>query len=154
MKKATRFYLVAVTGVLVAGAIMSLLWLAGTRPTANFQISGKTYQVKIVDTVRARERGLAGRASLPADEGMLFVFDQPGGWSFWMKGMKLPIDIIWLDADKRVVHIERAVQPDQPPHRSYSPGEDALYVLEVGANQSDGVHLGDRAKFDIVKAGR
>jgi uncharacterized membrane protein (UPF0127 family) len=83
-------------------------------------------------TSQAQERGLGGRASLPANEGMLFVFDHTGPHGFWMKDMQFPIDIIWLDENKRVVHIESNVQPSSYPN-VYSPEMPSRYALEVNA---------------------
>ena len=52
-------------------------------------------------------KGLAVKNQLKENEAMLFVFDDPAEHSFWMKDMKFPIDIIWLDSDGKVVHIEK-----------------------------------------------
>ena len=51
-------------------------------------------------------QGLAVKNQLKENEAMLFVFEKPGKHSFWMKDMKFPIDIIWLDSTGKIVHIE------------------------------------------------
>ena len=58
-----------------------------------------------------------------------------------MKGMKIPIDIVWLDRDMRVVHIEVNAQPDAEPYKTYKPPVSARYVLELVS--------GGTSKFDI-----
>lgn len=74
------------------------------------------------------------RTSLDQNEGMLFVFDQAMPWSFWMKNTLIPLDIIWMDAAFRVVHIEENVLPCMStPCPQYAPKEPAIYVLEVTA---------------------
>ncbi len=99
-------------------------------------------------------RGLGDRDSLPDDRGMLFVFSQAGGHAFWMRGMLIAIDIIWISAEGRVVDIQTAEPepgvPDQDLTR-YRPSADALYVLEVraGLAAEKGVQAGDEAQIEL-----
>ena len=82
-----------------------------------------------------RDLGLGQRASLPADEGMLFIFNTPAQYAFWMKDMSFPIDMIWLDADFNIVYIASNVSPATYPE-TFSPNptsEPSLYVLETNA---------------------
>ncbi|MDQ2766457.1 MAG: DUF192 domain-containing protein, partial [Gemmatimonadota bacterium] len=58
-----------------------------------------------------REKGLMFRDRLPDGTGMLFVFPQPGDFPFWMKNTLIPLDMIWIDADHRIVHIAHDVPP-------------------------------------------
>ena len=99
-------------------------------------------------------RGLGGYESLPDDRGMLFVFQQPGEYGFWMKDMLISIDIIWISAEGVVVHVETAQpQPGVPDDQLavYRPGASALYVLEVraGLAAEKGVRLGDEAQIEL-----
>lgn len=89
-------------------------------------------RVEIADTDAERARGLSGVTSLASGEGMLFVFDEDGIYSFWMHEMLISIDIIWIDAERTVVHIEHAVSPSTYPS-AFTPGTPARYVLEVPA---------------------
>jgi uncharacterized membrane protein (UPF0127 family) len=67
-------------------------------------IAGVRLSVEVADTPAERGRGLSGREMLPENSGMLFVFDTPGRYGFWMYGMKFPLDIIWIDERLRVVY--------------------------------------------------
>ncbi len=89
---------------------------------------------EVVDTPEKRQLGLMYREGLKEDEGMLFVFPKEDYYAFWVKNMKFPIDIIWIDGNYKIVHIERNVQPCDKLCKSYSPQEKAEYVLEVMAN--------------------
>lgn len=89
-------------------------------------------RVAVVDTDASRTRGLSGYAPLKWGEGMLFVFEEEGAYSFWMKDMLFSIDILWFDAAGKLVHIEREVSPASYP-ASFTPGSPAQYVLEVPA---------------------
>src|SRR5687767_4745086 len=71
--------------------------------------NGVTIQAEIADTTERRARGLMYRDSLAKDRGMLFTFAEPQLWTFWMKNTRIPLDIIWMDGKKRIVHIERNV---------------------------------------------
>lgn len=92
-----------------------------------------------------RARGLSIFDSLPEDEAMVFQFDKPGKYSFWMREMKFPIDILWLDEEKRVVSLKERAQPEDFPE-TYKPDDMALYVVEVNAGY---VEKNNIAKGDI-----
>ena len=100
-----------------------------------------TFHVAIADTDELQQKGLSGHDPLGEDGGMLFVFDRPAAYGFWMKDMNFPIDIVWLNADKKVLTVDAAVDPSTYPSIYYPPSP-AKYVLEVGANQASaaGIH--------------
>jgi uncharacterized membrane protein (UPF0127 family) len=103
-------------------------------------------------TPEEQSTGLAIKESMKENEGMLFVFDTPKKYSFWMKDMKFPIDIIWVDSNKKIVHIEDNLQPCLflLPCPSYTPTADSLYVLEVVSNFTNkhDIRIGDKVFFD------
>ena len=68
-------------------------------------------RVEVAVTAEQKSRGLAGRENLAEGEGMMFVFDQPGQYGFWMKGMKFPLDFVWI-ADNKVVEITEDIPVD------------------------------------------
>lgn len=106
---------------------------------------------KVADDASERQSGLAGMQSLAADEGMLFVFEEPGLHGFWMKDMLISIDIIWINSDKKVVHIEENVSPNSYPELTFTPNAEAQYVLEIASGQVQeiGISLGDQFAFDL-----
>lgn len=107
----------------------------------------------IADTPEKKSLGLGVRDSMGEGEAMLFPFDVEGRHSFWMHGMKFPIDIIWLNSDKTVVHIEHSLEPcpNSLQCPSYNPDVDAKYVLETvaGFSEKRGVVEGTKADFQI-----
>ncbi|MFA5104954.1 MAG: DUF192 domain-containing protein [Candidatus Margulisiibacteriota bacterium] len=70
----------------------------------SINISGRVFKVEVADTQKEREIGLSGR-TLEQNEGMLFVFENPCRPAFWMKGVPEPLDIIWIDNEKKVISI-------------------------------------------------
>ena len=103
-------------------------------------IGGKNLKLELSLTPDEKSKGLSFRTSLEKDSGMLFIFDYPGKYSFWMKDMNFPIDIIWLAQSTegdlgaaRVVYIKENARPELYPE-TYQPGKNdgnAKYVLET-----------------------
>jgi hypothetical protein len=99
--------------------------------------SGKVLQVEVMVKDEDRAMGLMFRPSLAADRGMLFIFDRLDFHAIWMKNCKFPIDIVWLDEAKRVVHLAEAVPPCKAdPCPVYEPLQRAAYVVEMNAGQA------------------
>ena len=109
-----------------------------------------TFQVELADTDEERARGLMFRGSMPADRGMIFVFDQAAPQAFWMQNTYIPLDIIYIGADGRIVSIAK-----NTPTLSETPipsGAPARYVLEINAGLSDrhGIAPGDRVTHRLL----
>lgn len=111
---------------------------------------GSSIAVEVVADPESRARGLMYRPSLAENRGMLFLFPAPDVHSFWMKDTLIPLDMIWLDPERRIIAIERDVPPCQAdPCPSYGPSAEALYVLELAAGQAAAHRLerGDVLEF-------
>jgi len=102
----------------------------------------------IADTNATRELGLSGTTYLPEDEVKLFIFETSEKWNFWMKDMNYPIDIIWLDEQKKVVHIENNVKSDSYPSY-FLPPVPAKFVIETNAGFAEAkqILLGTEAEW-------
>lgn len=151
VQRVVRWVIVAIVATLIGyGA-----WAANTQLTkrsVTVTIARATLSSEVADTDEARQRGLAGRETIAGHTAMLFVFDADAPWPIWMKDMKIPIDIVWLDAKKTVVHVEHKVQPDAAPYRQYKPPKPARYVLEVAAGvaKDKGIREGVQASFELA----
>lgn len=77
------------------------------------QINNAKLKVEVADTPDKRSQGLGGRQGLGQNEGMLFVFPEPGMHPFWMKGLTFPLDFIWIRGD-RVVDLTPNAPPPSP----------------------------------------
>jgi len=115
-------------------------------------IAGKEFVALVSDSDRFREEGLSGRSGLKPGEAMLFIFDTPDFLGFWMKDMRFSIDMLWLDADKRVVSSEKDVSPATYPQIFY-PTTLAQYVVELpaGTLASLGVRSGDVVSISVAE---
>lgn len=110
----------------------------------------RTFDFEVVASNEARAQGLSGRTELPGGYGMLFVFDVPDRYGFWMKDMLMPIDILWLADDGTIVGIERNVMPSTYPEAFYPPRPVRL-VLEtrVGEAAAQGWDVGSRVYLPL-----
>jgi uncharacterized membrane protein (UPF0127 family) len=108
--------------------------------------------VRVADTDPEREQGLMGVTSMPANEGMAFVFDQSTTARFWMKDTLLPLSIAFVDASGTIVTIREMTPCAADPCETYS--ADAPYVLAIEANAgwygANGVAVGDHAVLHAV----
>jgi len=99
--------------------------------------------VTLAQTNAEITKGLGGKDGLKENEGMLFVFNKPDRYGFWMKDMKFSIDIVWIENNK-VIFIQKSVSPETYPE-SFLPTEPASMVLELQSGFCDthGVSVGD-----------
>lgn len=113
------------------------------------KIGENIINVEIADNAAERAQGLSGRDSIASDSGMLFVFDSPGKYQFWMKGMKIPIDMIFINNSK-VVDLLKNTPPPLPNQKDsdlirYQPVSEMNMVLEVqnGYIDKNNIRVGD-----------
>lgn len=98
---------------------------------------GFVVHVEVAADDPTREQGLMYRDRLPDDRGMIFIFPRAGLYPFWMKNTLIPLDMIWIDGQRKVAHVAHDVPPCRAdPCPSYSPNANALYVLELAAGEA------------------
>lgn len=113
--------------------------------TQTIIINKQQLELFVADTPQTRTQGLSNVEQLAPNQGMLFVFDEPDTYSFWMKDMNFSLDILWLDEQGSVVHIEKNISPDTFP-QSFTPPVPAQYVLELSSGYVDmlGIQSGQK----------
>ena len=130
---------------------------AGTTPVPDgpaVTVGSAVFEVEVADNPELRTKGLSGRDSLPDMSGMIFIFESGRASDFWMKGMSIPLDFVWIGGECTVVDTHSNVQPpaagtsdgELPLYRSGSP---AVYTLEINAGKVEelGVEVGDEVTF-------
>ena len=105
-------------------------------------IGNKSYQVSLAETEEEQMKGLQGVHTLPEDEGVLFVFEEPGEVGFWMKDTLIPLDIIYINDDDEVIAVEQGAPGDE----TILEHPDVKYVLEV--NKDSGIKIGDELDIE------
>jgi len=144
LKKAIIFF-VAVALIVVIG-----FFLKNKNDQSKVCFEKKCFVVEIVSTEKDRATGLQGRVSLDKNAGMLFIFEKTDFYSFWMKKTLIPLDMIWMDKDKKVVYIAHNSQPcKNDPCPGYSPSSEGMYVLEIngGFAKKMNLNIGNFAEF-------
>ncbi len=152
-----RLWRTHTTFILIAGLVSLLIasvvaFVVTTfEPRLPVKLGVMTYQVKVADDEASRLKGLSNVSHLRADEGMLFVFPNEATWGIWMKDMEIPIDILWLDSQGKVIHIVKNASPDIGTSQTFSPKKPARYVLEIPAGSVDKnkFKVGAIAEFDL-----
>ena len=118
------------------------------------RIGSLEFLVEVAADSDKQIKGLSGRASLDAGTGMLFVFENEKRFRFWMRGMEISLDMVWINSECRVVDVSENVPP---PERDipfndlprYSPESPAKYVLEINGGEAAerGLFIGDHVEF-------
>ncbi len=155
MKKYHKFLI-----LIILFFIASVLFLLSHKPVLvpesiirckieEIKINKKIIKVEIADTEVKRTKGLSRRQSLAENSGMLFVFDTPGYYSFWMKDMNFSLDFIWISGNE-IMEITENVKPEdyQPPKLLVSKNKiDKVLEVNAGIAERLGIEEGDRLEF-------
>ena len=134
----------------LAVCALATLPLAACAADAYVMLGGHRYTIEVAADNASREHGLMDRTQMDADHGMLFVFDDDAPRAFWMKNTKIPLDMLFFDADNRLVSIQHDVPPCvADPCAAYSSGAPARYVLELNGGEAAklGLTSGDRIEI-------
>lgn len=147
------------TGIVIVGLVLILVALVASYAYRNFQPSSElrvgsgVFNIQLATTDEARQQGLSGVDHLDANQGLLMAFPSDDEWGIWMKDMKIPLDIIWMDHEKKVIFIVTDASPDLGTSKTFKPKTPARYVLEVpaGTVKNAGIQVGSLATFNTVE---
>jgi len=117
-------------------------------PASKVTIDNQTFSVEVATTSAQLQQGLSGRTSLPKDQGMLFIFKTAAPYPFWMKDMKFPLDMIFINNNKIVTIFQNVPAPKDPNTTNlpvYAPDGPVNQVLEINAGlaKTDNFKKGD-----------
>lgn len=116
--------------------ILTAFFINNSNKDIIVKVNNTKYKTIVVNNDSSRTKGLSGRKSLPPDTVMLFVFYTSDKYGIWMKDMNFPIDIIWLDENKKIVKIKENVSPNTFPE-TFFPPTPSLYIIEANAGFVD-----------------
>ena len=145
-------FLVLMALLLISGAL--LFNSPGQTQVINVKFpNGTLLKSEVADTPEKLLFGLAFRPVLPEEEAMLYIFGESDLHRVWTKEFQFPVDIIWVDESKIVVHLEKNVPPcSNNPCTWYGPPpNDARYILETNAGfiAREKVAVGNQVKFTL-----
>jgi uncharacterized protein len=109
-----------------------------------------TFQVEVADTPSKRELGLQYRRDLPPDRGMIFLFPTESEHSFWMKNTPLPLDMIFISKDLKIVGIVEQAVPFSTDSRSVPAASQFVLEINGGLSQRHGIKAGDSVRFHAL----
>jgi len=134
------------TGPVATATVPEVAFGRGTVSFTGADGKARTIAVEVATSGEQQTRGLGYRDALERDHGMLFVYPEPRSVTFWMKGMRFPLDMVWIGADRRVVSVTANIPPQPGASdaelRRYTPAVSVQYVLELNA--------GAAAEFGLV----
>lgn len=120
-------------------------------PSASATVNGQKFQVLVADDPDERQIGLSEKKSLPQNQGMIFLMDKADYYSFWMKNMDFPIDIIFISGD-RIVTIYSDQQPakdnENPPTITSKEPADKVLEINAGLAKKHNLKEGDSIKLE------
>lgn len=109
-----------------------------------------SFAVEIADTPSKREMGLQYRRDLAADRGMIFLFPAESQQSFWMKNTPLPLDMIFINGDRKIVGIVEQTVPFSLDPRSVSAPSQFVLEINGGLSKRHGIKAGDAVRFEDI----
>lgn len=128
-----------------------LIMMINEKQNARVCFNSNCFNARLAITNEERKKGLMHIDAIKDNEGMLFINEKEDIYPFWMKNVKFPLDIIWINEDKKVVFISENSKPcfdDNCPH--IDPGVKAKYILEINAGLSKKIGLGIGSSLDII----
>ncbi len=137
VKENIRLLLGAIVVIFAIVIVMTLL--LNSRKSTKVLVNGKTVNVMVARTDGEKQIGLSGKDEIAENQGMLFIFDKPNYYSFWMKEMKFPIDIIYINGGKVTTIVKNAKPPSSANAELtiYHPAQQSDKVLELNAGSAD-----------------
>jgi uncharacterized membrane protein (UPF0127 family) len=139
--------------VTIMFALMSVTSSCGAEPKVVISTrEGRetVFQVEVADTPAKRELGLQYRKELAADRGMIFLFPAPSVQSFWMKNTPLPLDMIFIGSDRKIVGIVEQTVPFSLDSRSVPAASQFVLEINGGLSKRLGIRAGDSVRFEGI----
>ncbi len=146
------FFLLVMALLLISGALLFNAPEQTQVININFP-GGAVLKAEVADTPEKLLFGLAFRNVLPSDEGMVYIFEESGPHRVWTKEFQFPIDVIWVDESKIVVHVVEKAPPCIESRCPWygPPPQNARYVIEANAGfvEQAKVAIGAQLKFTM-----
>ena len=136
--------------IIIAGILIwRLFFYLPPATSIKMKIGNNNYNIELATTIAQKTKGLSGRNTLCKNCGMLFTFGFETNLPFWMKNTLIPLDMIWLDKNGKIVDIQTASEINST--KIYQNQTPAQYVLELNANDSQKINLKIGDIIDLSK---
>jgi uncharacterized membrane protein (UPF0127 family) len=130
---------------------VTVVFIFSRKDSPTIRVGEKRFNLYVAETEVDKQIGLSKYEKISNNRGMLFVFDKPEYYPFWMKGMKFPIDIIYIKGDK-VVTVIKDLKPENSDSIIYYPIAPSDKVLEINAGLAaeHGIDVGETVKLENI----
>jgi len=137
--------------VLVLLAFLFIFWPNFVKQSVSLKLGNGGFSAKIALNDLQRAKGLSGVKEMSADKALIMAFPYEDHWKIWMKDMNIPLDIVWLDKNKKVIYIVKNASPADSSTKIFEPKTLAKYVVEVpaGVVKDKLIDVGQVADFKI-----
>lgn len=146
-----------ISGVLLMVGVTYLLFIMPNYvgSSTNLWLGDGVFKAKLATDDKARVKGLSGLSSMDEDEALIMAYSTEAKWGIWMKDMNFPIDIVWLDKNKKVVSIVKNVSHEESTTITHKPKALSKYVVELVAGTVDkkSIKVNRTAIFQIDEKG-
>jgi len=147
-------YVVPVIGIaliVVFATFFTLIYPRIASSTVYLTLGDGIFQAKLATDDSERSKGLSGVGELKQGNALLMIFPTASDWGIWMNDMKIPIDIVWLDSNQKVIYVVTDASPENSNDIVYKPKSAASYVLElpVGTVKEKSIKINNIANFNI-----
>lgn len=140
-------------GITLLGAVIYILFLIDQKssPQSHICCRGTCFNLEIATTPEEKQQGLMYRSRLADTRGMIFVYDEEEIYPFWMKNTRIPLDMIRIDQNVKIVDIQEASPCMQDICPSYIPATWAQYVLEInqGISKKNWINIWDQCILSL-----
>lgn len=140
--------IIGVIAIVLASAVLIVSSRMQSRISLN--VGDGVFTAKLAGTPSLREKGLGGVTDLSHDQALILAYPSSGKWPIDVKDMKVPLDILWLNVDKKIVYIVKNASPDSDT-TVFTPKTDARFVIELPGGSVDNLSIrsGYSAVFSI-----
>ena len=137
--------------LIVYSDTISRIWTSTTPDEVVVYVDNHAFNVTIADSPEEWQRGLSGTERLPEFHGKLFVFDTDDTHGIWMKDMRYPLDILWFDTNRRLVHVQADATPDSYTNSRtiFRPNMPTRFVLEINAGMVELLGISNGATLTL-----
>ena len=143
--------IIALVVILIIFFVVFVILPNMTQPRTDLRLGDGVFRARVALTDNDRAQGLSGVTELAPDQALLMAFPSDDEWGIWMKDMKVPIDIVWLNSNKKVIYIVTDVPADISTSKVFKPKTPAKYVIEMAAGTADSkaITINSSAIFQI-----
>lgn len=139
---------------LIFFTFMTVILSKVVRPTTELNLGNGVFKASIALNEAERMKGLSGVTKMSSDEALIMAYKYESRWKIWMKDIKIPLDIIWLDQTKKVIYIVKNAVPEDSTTKTFEPKGLAAYVVELpaGSVKANSIDIGQVADFKLKES--